>query len=149
MKNNLIKRTCKYCKKEFFITKYRLKDKKVKRGSFCSKGCYHLNLIGKISPKRNKIKFNCDNCGEISIRIPAQYNTTKNHFCNNKCRQEWFKKKSKKIQRICKNCNKEFKIIHSRRNSAYYCSKVCYGESNRGDKHYKYIVKGLKMGSNS
>ncbi len=133
-----IKKVCPICKQEFelFLSK---KDR-----IYCSKECYGISQLGRISPKRNKITVRCANCSNLIKIIKSKYKHHKNHFCNNKCRQEWFKKNSKKIIRICKTCNEGFRIVPSRQNSAYYCSKSCYGEANRGENHYKYTGAYLK-----
>ena len=41
-----------------------------------------------------RVEYVCDNCGKEDNKIQSEYNRTENHFCSNKCKIEFKKKRA-------------------------------------------------------
>jgi 5-methylcytosine-specific restriction endonuclease McrA/predicted transcriptional regulator len=83
------KSICQWCGNEFIG--WRRNPNK-----FCSKECLYKwlseKIVGENNPHYNRVIIRCDNCGKILKRIPSWVKKTKHHFCDMKCRNEfWFK----------------------------------------------------------
>lgn len=79
-------RKCEICNKEFEVSK-----KSTQR--FCSTECqnkWQTTIIGKLNPRTNRIKCNCDYCGKGISIIPSNYKRFQNHFCSDDCRMKWY-----------------------------------------------------------
>lgn len=60
---------------------------------FCSIQCqgkWQSTQIGSLNPRTNKIECYCDNCNKKIMVIPSNFNRFDKHFCNEKCRQNWY-----------------------------------------------------------
>ena len=138
-----IKKICKQCGKEFWVSPYREKSAK-----YCSMKCYNpKKRVKKIclscgkefetwpSKKERKYcsmrcrtiakitrrKLLCSNCGKEIFKVPSTIK--KVNFCSHKCYGEY-----KKIIYIsfCENCGKSFKVNPSRiKRGVRYCSLMC------------------------
>ena len=82
-------RTCKGCGESFEIKRWRLNDPT--RGTFCSQGCFHGHTKGKAHHNYNRIKTECEWCGNSFEHIPS----SKRRFCGNSCsaNHSWKKRK--------------------------------------------------------
>jgi len=82
-----VTKICKFCKKEFKIKKWRLKQKT--RGTFCSQKCYHSYSKGKNHSRYSRITTVCEQCGNLFEHIPSR----KLRFCSTRCsnRNRWNK----------------------------------------------------------
>ena len=79
-------RKCEICNNTFHVSK-----KSAQR--FCSIECqnkWQTTRVGENNPQTNRIKCNCTNCKKLIKIKPSRYERYKNHFCNKKCKQEWF-----------------------------------------------------------
>lgn len=121
---HMIQVKCTECLKEF--TTYGGKLKTNKLGVFCSRLCvkkFEYNL---------RKKLICIRCAK-SFTVPAS------HFqkhCSMKCRMEYTRKDKTKP---CKTCGKIFYNVYKK---VKFCSKDCYGISNRD--HNNYLWGGSK-----
>jgi endogenous inhibitor of DNA gyrase (YacG/DUF329 family)/G:T-mismatch repair DNA endonuclease (very short patch repair protein) len=108
-----IKHKCDYCGKEFLALGSRVKNNKV--GTYCSHKCStddHKN--GKI--------VSCLNCGKDVYKPNSDKYI--NSFCSDKCQKE-FNKNNAGVEKICKYCNKKYKIKKSHSENSNFCSKNC------------------------
>lgn len=71
---------CLWCGKEDKILQNR-----VSKYKYCSKDC-------QVNASKNKIDYNCEQCGKTSKKTPSQYNKSKNHFCSPRCANEFRRK---------------------------------------------------------
>ena len=82
------------------------------------------------------MKVNCEICKTELERTPYQIkkSKTKTFFCGRKCRSKWdsIKFYNDKVNAICKQCNKSFKVIKSDLEKRIFCSKEC-------DSKYRHI----------
>lgn len=79
-------RKCEMCDSIFHVSK-----KSTQR--FCSIQCqgkWQSTQIGSLNPRTNKIECRCDNCNKKIMVIPSNFNRFNKHFCNEKCRQNWY-----------------------------------------------------------
>ena len=135
-----IKLICKYCRKEFEVRpceNYR---------KFCTQKCYGKWMKGRkgilgANYRGGKKKKECFICGKKH---------TNSVCCSKSCYYKlrkinsFYRRKSVlKVNLICKQCSKEFKIIPSRKDTAKYCSMKCHGE------HMSILRKGKKKGKMS
>lgn len=87
------------------------------------------------------IKYECSHCHKELVRPKDK---RKNHFCDEKCKLEFFEKQLKTLK--CKYCNKEFKTTtykfeHNRK----YCSRECMIKDNETLKNtYKSLSHYLR-----
>ena len=74
-------------------------------------------------------KRNCNYCGKY-------YEGKGRYYCSKSCFEIDEKEKydRKKIKKQCLICQKDFRVIFSRRNTAKYCSKKCHSLSKQGKK---------------
>src|SRR5574344_94610 len=117
----MYKHKCEYCGIEYEISQdreNRLISGKIKH-CFCSSDC-HNNF-----QKKNKIKCICENCGEITYKSKSQFNKSANHFCSNKCADE-FRHNNLTEERICPICGDKF--IVGKKSKQKYCSIKCQGK---------------------
>ena len=77
---------------------------------------------------------NCDQCSR-------EYKGRGKIFCSNKCRGDF---NNIKVKKICKECDKEFKIHSSRsqKGGGKFCSNKCRGKSQQGSESWN---RGLKL----
>ena len=84
-----------------------------------------------------KIKVTCDNCGKPIYQYKARVEKYKHHFCDGACYGKWRSENiigeknpvwKPKINCICLQCNKEFKISPSIKRGKRFCSRECYGK---------------------
>jgi hypothetical protein len=100
-----------------------------------------------------KIKKKCEWCKK-EFQLEWDYLDKKRRFCSTKCRLEWLikylKENTKKIIKICPQCQKEFKVYHHRAKTQGYCSKKCRGQKTKKICEIckkKYYVRRCKLAS--
>ena len=87
-------------------------------------------------PKQKLIDLECSHCNKSFQKYPSQIKANKDTvFCGNQCVIDYRKVHWKcKINKICIECGKEFKIYQSELNkcesSGRYCSKECQANRN-------------------
>jgi very-short-patch-repair endonuclease len=119
-KNCYTYNTCKYCGKQFKLKPSRNKQQ------YCSMDCKNKwqseNVRGENHPSYSKIKYNCDCCGKEILISPFDIKHAIKHFCDDKCKREYFSKKPSNIK-ICKICGQEKPIeeFASQSNKCYVC----------------------------
>ena len=92
---------CEYCGKEY---QARPSDHR----KYCSKECSHKAVKGKKqSPRKEKIKVTCAECGKEEYVLPSRAN--KYVCCSVECLAKYNSKRySQKIKCICPICGAEF-----------------------------------------
>lgn len=109
---------------------------------YCSPECSGRKETG---ARVGKIEVRCDNCGTSFLRYSANVRSGL-HFCDIKCKHEYYKGQKKKA--MCEYCGKEFEIYVSTLKtnaSGKYCSRECYWKSmEKEDKPYKGFNKAKK-----
>lgn len=118
-----VQKKCNHCNKYYMVRKGRSVSSK-----FCSPACRQ-------NGSRQRIIFNCEECGETNECNTTQYNRSKNHFCSHECANKYRKKEQNKIK-YCEMCNKEMILPNS--STKRFCSIACQGvwqsEELRGEK---------------
>lgn len=103
-------KNCLYCKKKFYVKKYRIDT-----AFYCSLSCKALNT-------RIQIKRNCEICGNEFEHISSRANKAK--YCSRKC---YYKSRSLPnrgtIEFSCYHCGKKFRDSPYRKRK--FCSKDC------------------------
>lgn len=91
--------------------------------------------------------INCTNCGASCVKEVKRINYAKKHnknlFCSRQCASEY---KVSSILSYCNNCNKEIKVLKSRKDKSksnlFYCCKSCAISKNnqlrQGENHPNY-----------
>lgn len=124
-------KTCPECN-----STYKGKKKQV----YCSKSCR-----GAAEKRKNRVLFNCNNCGKVSEMILSRYKRSKRHYCSQGCKNAHqtiinkgdknsnFKDATTLVE--CSNCGKVKKILDCTfKNSCgkmkdnHYCSQSCKAE---------------------
>jgi len=140
--SNGVRKNCIICKKEFIVSKSRLRIK------YCSRECYHKSQIGCIPWNKGKIflphnrekkmlSLRCLSCGKSFMSYPSD----NKKFC---CRECFNGYSSKKIIRKCIICKKEY-VTYPNSNKKY-CGYKCYSKIllNTGESHFNW--KGNNVG---
>ena len=114
-----IKRICKTCGKEFYLTPALTKNG---RGKFCSQVCFGINMSKSRLGKNNSCwrggeSITCIQCGKIFWASPSKKNK---QFCSQRCFREKNKPK-------CIACGKTLN-----RGAKKYCSRQCLYKNNTG-----------------
>lgn len=127
-------RKCK-CGKWFEDKKYSKK--------YCSTECSGRKETG---ARIGKIEVICDSCGQPILRYAANVRNGL-HFCNQKCKHEYFKGQKEKL--TCEYCGKSFEIYASTLKSnasGKYCSRECYWKSmEKEGRPYKGFNQAKKL----
>lgn len=146
---------CYICGKDIEVQPYRLK---ITKHFLCSNEC--KSLWAKREEIRAEMNLKtaiyydvvCDYCGKEFQKQKGKIKG-KHHFCDTKCRDNYFIKNNpnppkEKINVYCEYCNGEIKVFESKakNNKWHFCSRECYSkfrsESLRGDKvgNYNSII---------
>ena len=82
---------CQYCGKEFERKEYN--TGKIYCSEECSKNGFREKMSGENnSLYKERIKVECDWCGEIFGELESSYNLSEKHFCGNDCRNTYHAK---------------------------------------------------------
>lgn len=114
-----VKKTCKYCNKEYYVEK-----SQEKRSKFCSDKCFRAN-------KNKQVEYNCDYCGKPfmvkKFKIDRIENgITKNLYCCSQCAKDAQKPKWEDILFLFQKYNYELisdKYINAKTKLDYICNK--------------------------
>lgn len=67
----------------------------------------------------------CSNCGKDLEKIESRVKRAKKHFCDKKCKEEFYSKNKQKI--FCAYCGKEILDYREKEKSKYFCNLEHYG----------------------
>lgn len=138
-KGGKIKKTCLFCKKEYFIKPHRKNISK-----YCSKEC-------QFNDRKNQILTNCGYCGKEMTTTPSKlkYSKSGKVFCSNKCVGKYNSMtKKKRISKTCLICGSNYEVIPSQAEKSVTCSVECQhiwqskylvGKKANNYKHGKYV----------
>lgn len=112
-----IKRICEVCKKEFLVIPATIKKH---GGKYCSNKCKGISYTGREAPWAKK-KHSLATRKKMSERGKGKNNANYGNYHSSSIR-------------ICKVCNKKFRVRNSRikKGEGLYCSKKCEGIGKRG-----------------
>jgi endogenous inhibitor of DNA gyrase (YacG/DUF329 family) len=109
---------------------------------FCSEECYSKNKKGEYT---TSIEYSCDYCGDSTIVRGNTVDEYDNHFCSKECHGKYRSEKHQKSL-TCDNCGDEFeRNVGNITSNNVYCSKECFGESNRGDDNSTWTGGGNRF----
>lgn len=99
-----------------------------KSGDLC-KSCVEENNYHLTADKVEHHKVQCENCPNEKVVTEAEFNNHDIYFCEQDCRDEYFRNK---IDIICDNCSEEksvqaWRVKRSKEN--IYCNRKCWIES--------------------
>ena len=125
--------TCDNCNQSFETWSFKLKQ----NHNFCSISCRdEFKKKHPINPKK-RIKLICNYCDKEFETIPSMKETKK--FCSKECYTKW---QDNKIEKICKNCGKIFRIRQGLKD-AEFCSWECKTDYNQYSVECDYCKKPI------
>src|SRR6266404_697844 len=108
----MIKKRCGYCRRTFFVKKYRLKTAK-----YCSHKCYAKSMVGRVPWNdglfHGQVKLRCGYCRKPFWRIKSRVKWGRGRHCSAKCQYASIRARPKKnqVKRRCIGCGARF-LIH-------------------------------------
>lgn len=88
--------------------------------------------------KGEKVKFNCDYCGEEHEQNPSAYEKSEHHFCSVECKNKWISENKSgensplydRVKCKCNNCGQDMEITKSQyeNSNSHFCSQECKAE---------------------
>ena len=158
-----IKTICDNCGKP--ICQYKSRIRKYKH-HFCNRACFSKwqskNTIGEKNPHwKEKITQICKYCGNEFEVTPSKTKQSRK-FCSRKCYNKWRSENligekaprwaGGKIERICKQCGKKFKVFPAKIKigRGKFCSSKCYfkAQGGRTNRICKYCNNAFSVDNN-